>query len=87
MPRVVPPCIDVRNDVERNLDAAIREIHETLGDELRGYVLLAYGADLSDPMTAMVTTIIPSELPDYVADVIEARLFNDGDFAENDNGN
>lgn len=40
--RVPPPSIDPRNEIEREMDLAVRAVHRTFGNDLRGYVLVAY---------------------------------------------
>lgn len=74
MVRVVPPCIDTRNEIQREMDTAVRSVHETYGDELRGYIIIAYDAP-ENASVSMMTDIRRIDLPDWVADIVEEVLY------------
>ena len=63
--RPVPPSIDKRNNYQRSLDEYVRRIHNELGADMEGFILIAYGDKLNEPRVYIHGTLELDGVPTY----------------------
>lgn len=70
--RVAPVKIDKRNDVQRNLDEAVRQAHNSYGDRMEGFALVVF---TDDPQDFMIKHCRGGMSMDYVIGLLEDVIY------------
>lgn len=72
--------IDHRNEVRKLMDMTVRAIHQDMGNELTGYVVIAWGDDPSVVKIGhCVGSADPETFPEFIGDCIEAAMVAKGE--------
>lgn len=77
----VVPLADPRNQVQKDLDEAVRTLQQAYGGTMSGFVVIAFGEDPDDPDSAYnIGPLSGKYFPDYVRRVVQERMDDDIEF-------